>query len=140
MSVTDVMTRDVTTLNHNASLEFAEGLMLMREIRHIPIVDEEGAVVGMISNRDLFRSALAFAIGYGEKGRSTLQKSVKVKDVMVEPVITIPPGTTLAQAARLLVEHKVGCLPVVEDGRLRGIVTETDLLQQLFVTLDPVLS
>jgi CBS domain-containing protein len=130
VTVRDVMTKDVTTLHRNETLDVAEGLMFLSSIRHVPIVDDDGSVVGMLSNRDMFRSALAFAIGYGDKGRTAMQRTIRVKEVMVEPVITIGPGASMAEAARIMVEKKIGCLPVVEGGKLAGIITETDILRQ----------
>lgn len=132
--VKDLMKKDVTTLGRNDSLDMAEGLMVLGRIRHVPVLDDDGKVVGIVSSRDLFRSALAFALGYGEKGRSSLLKTVKVKEVMREPVFTIGPDATVAQAALVMVEQKVGCLPVVGDGRMVGIVTQTDLLRHVIAT------
>ena len=132
--VKDLMVKDVTTLGRNDSLDMAEGLMVLGRIRHVPVLDDDGKVVGIVSSRDLFRSAVAFALGYGERGRSSLLKTVKVKEVMREPVFTIGPDATVAQAALLMVEQKVGCLPVVQDGRMIGIVTQTDLLRHVIAT------
>lgn len=130
LTVKDMMSKDVKTLERNQTLDVAEALMLVSHIRHVPILEEDGTVVGMVSSRDIFRSALAFALGYGDRGRTAVQRLVKVKDVMVEPVVTIGPDASLAQAARLMVDGKIGCLPVIASGKLVGIVTEIDLLRQ----------
>jgi CBS domain-containing protein len=130
VTVKDVMCREVKTLERNPTLDVAEALMVVSRIRHVPIVEEDGTVVGMVSNRDIFRSALAFALGYGDRGRTAMHRLVRVKDVMVEPVVTIGPGASMAEAAGLMVEHRIGCLPVIENGKLLGIVTETDILRQ----------
>jgi CBS domain-containing protein len=79
----------------------------------------------------LFKSALAAALGYGEKGQQRLLKTLRVKEVMSEPVIAIGPDTTIREAATLMLEKKIGCLPVVTGHTLVGIVTETDLLRHL---------
>lgn len=102
--------------------------MELGRIRHIPVLDAD-RVVGVVSQRDLFQSALAFALGYGEKGKGTLLRTLNVKDVMSQPVVTTDPGIRITDAARLMLERKVGCLPVIEDGRLVGILTETDILR-----------
>jgi CBS domain-containing protein len=102
--------------------------MSLGRIRHLPVLDE-GRVVGVVSQRDLFRSALAVALGYGERAQKTLLKTLPVKEVMSEPAITIAPDATIQEATRLMLEHKIGCLPVVEGHTLVGIVTETDLLR-----------
>jgi CBS domain-containing membrane protein len=128
--VKDLMTVNVTTLGRNDTLDLADNVMTLDRIRHLPVLDE-GRVIGVVSQRDLFRSALATALGYGEKGQKMLLKTLRVKEVMSEPAITIAPEATVKEAARLMVEHKIGCLPVVERATLVGIVTETDVLRYL---------
>jgi CBS domain-containing protein len=126
--VRELMVTTVSTLRRNDTLDLADDLMSMGHIRHLPVLDE-GRVVGVVSQRDLFRSALAVALGYGERAQKTLLKTLPVKEVMSEPAITIAPDATIQEATRLMLEHKIGCLPVVEGHTLVGIVTETDLLR-----------
>jgi CBS domain-containing membrane protein len=126
--VRDIMVREVRTLDRNDTLDMADDLMTMERIRHIPVLDGS-RVVGVVSQRDLFRSALATALGYGEKGRRTLMHTFRAKDVMSEPAVSVGPDTSIRSAARLMLERRIGCLPVVEDGRLVGLVTETDILR-----------
>jgi CBS domain-containing protein len=128
--VTAVMTTRVATLDGNDTLDIADGVMTMARFRHLPVL-EAGRVVGVVSQRDLFRSALAAALGFGSQGQTALLKSLRVKEVMSEPAVTIGPEANVAEAARTMLEHKIGCLPVVSDGRLAGIVTESDLLREL---------
>jgi CBS domain-containing protein len=130
MPVSAVMTTRVATLDGNDTLDIADGVMAMARFRHLPVV-EHGRVVGVVSQRDLFRSALAAALGFGRQGQTALLKSLRVKEVMSEPAVTIAPEASIADAARAMVEHKIGCLPVVAGGTLAGIVTESDLLRQL---------
>lgn len=128
--VSDIMTKEVRTLGRNDTLDLAQDLMAFERIRHLPVLDE-GLVVGVVSQRDLFRSGLAIALGYGERAQQRLLKTLRVKEVMSEPPVTIAPDATVKEATRLMLEHKIGCLPVVERGALVGIVTETDLLRYL---------
>lgn len=128
LTVRDMMTTTVSTLGRNDTLDLADDLMRMGRIRHLPVLDE-GRVVGVVSQRDLFRSALAVALGYGERAQKTLLKTLTVKMVMHEPAVTIAPDATLTEATRLMLEHKIGSLPVVEGHTLIGIVTETDILR-----------
>jgi CBS domain-containing protein len=102
--------------------------MALKRIRHLPVLDE-GRVVGVVSQRDLFRSALATALGYGEKAQKTLLRTIRVKEVMSEPAITVSPEASAKEAIHLMLEHKIGCLPVIEGRTLLGIVTETDILR-----------
>ncbi|HSF29795.1 MAG TPA: CBS domain-containing protein [Candidatus Tectomicrobia bacterium] len=128
MKVKDIMAKEVTTLGRNDSLDLADDVMSLGRIRHLPVIDE-GRVVGLVSQRDLFKSALATALGYGETAQRKLLKTLRVKEVMSEPAVTIGPEATIKEAVRLMLEKKIGCLPVVQGHTLVGIVTETDLLR-----------
>ncbi|MBI2359239.1 MAG: CBS domain-containing protein, partial [Deltaproteobacteria bacterium] len=81
-----------------------------------------------LSQRDLFYSALVKALGVKHREQKDLMKTLRVREVMSQPVVTIPPDATVKQAARLMAEKKIGCLPVVEGEELVGLVTETDML------------
>jgi CBS domain-containing protein len=127
-TVKDIMTQNPATLERNETLDLAESVMNLGRIRHMPVVDD-GKLVGIVSQRDLFRSALITALGFGRKVTSALIKTIKVKEIMTEKVITIAPNASIKDAARQMIEKKIGCLPVVEEDRLIGLVTETDMLR-----------
>ncbi len=129
MKVRDIMVKEVATLDVNDELSLANDIMRLGRIRHLPVVDGT-RLVGIISERDLFRSSLAQALGYESKATRDLMKTLRIKDVMVTKVVTVTPDTELKEAVRMMVERKIGCLPVVEDDRLTGLVTETDVLMQ----------
>jgi CBS domain-containing membrane protein len=128
LRVRDLMTADVTTLKRNDNLTLADDIMRLGRIRHLPVLDENGQLAGLLTQRDLFRGALAQALGYGERAQRQLMGTLVVKEVMTSEVITTTPDTPLADAARVLMERKIGCLPVVEEGRLIGIITEGDFV------------
>jgi CBS domain-containing protein len=129
MQVRDVMTREVATLNRNDELSLADDLMRLGRIRHLPVIDEStGDLAGIISQRDLFRGALVRAFGYGEAAKRRVMKTIVVKEVMTTEVATIAPDESLQQAAKVMLEQKIGCLPVVEGEQLVGIVTEADFV------------
>lgn len=129
--VRDVMSPDVRTVERNDALSIADGVMRMERIRHLVVTDEDlpGEVVGVLSQRDLFLGALARALGYGSAGTKKVLETVPVKDVMTTAPLVIAPDSTLAEASRRMLEHKIGCLPVVEEGRLVGILTESDFVR-----------
>ena len=129
-TVKDIMTKEVSTLGRNDTVDVADDLMTLERIRHLPVLDD-GRVVGVVSQRDLFRSALAVALGYGENAQKKLLRTIRVKEVMHEPAITVSPEIAAKEAIRLMLEHKIGCLPVVEGHTLVGIVTETDILRSV---------
>ncbi len=126
-TVQDIMSAEVTTLGRNDTLLLAKDIMNLGRIRHFPVVEDD-ELVGVVSQRDLYRASLGTVMQYGEKAQRAFLESVAVKEVMVDP-ISIGPDATVRDAARLMMEHKIGCLPVLKDSRLVGIVTETDMLQ-----------
>jgi CBS domain-containing protein len=129
MKVQDLMVKEVATLDIEDELSLANDIMRLGRIRHLPVVAGE-QVVGIISERDLFRSSLAQALGYGNKDSREVMRTLHIKDVMVKKVITIPPDMELKDAVAIMVERKIGCLPVVQDDKLLGLITETDILVQ----------
>jgi len=129
MKVKDIMIKEVATLDVNDELSLANDIMRLGRIRHLPVVDGH-QLVGIISERDLFRSSLAQALGYGHRDTREMMKNLRIKDIMVAQVITVTPETALWDAVKMMVDHKIGCLPVVEQDRLVGLITETDILVQ----------
>jgi CBS domain-containing protein len=109
-------------------VEIADGVMTMGRIRHLPVVDGS-EVVGVLSQRDLFRSALGAALAFGIQRPQELMRMLEVGDVMTTPAVTIEPEALVQDAARAMEEKRIGCLPVVEKGRLVGILTDTDILR-----------
>ena len=129
-TVGQLMTRDLFTVRPDDVVDLAVSLMEWQHIRHVPVEDEEGRLVGLLSLRSLLRLMVR-----GLKGeRST--KPVAVRDVMRTQVVTVEPDMTLRDAIVQMRRNKVGCLPVVKDGRLVGIVTEHDFIELSSVLLD----
>ena len=129
MTVKEVMVKEIATLDVNDELSLAHDIMRLGRIRHLPVVDGS-RLVGLVSERDLFRSSLAHALGYAGSVSRDMMKTLRIKDIMVKEVTTISPEAKLFDAVKLMIEKKIGCLPVVEDDRLVGLITETDILQQ----------
>jgi CBS domain-containing protein len=133
MRVSEVMSRDVMTIDMAESCHEAASRMFRGKVRHLPVVDGAGRLVGIVTDRDL-RHRLLAPVVLREAGSVTVEsvlKGVPVSEIMSKSVVTVPPGEDLAAAARIMLEDKVGALPVVADGRVVGIVTETDLLRQI---------
>lgn len=128
LRVRDVMTKEVTTLKRNDQLSLANDIMQLGRVRHLPVLEDDGRLAGILSQRDLFRGALARALGYGQHAQRKMLDSLLVKEVMNTDVITTHPDTPLIEAARVLLERKIGCLPVVDGGQLVGILTEADFV------------
>jgi CBS domain-containing protein len=120
MQVKEIMSTAVEVVGRNDDLNTVEELMAAKKLRHVPVV-EDGELVGLVSQRDLFKAMMSSAMGYGEKAQKAYLHSVRVKEIMTDPVVTITPDTA----------EGIGCLPVVEGTTLVGIVTKTDLLRYL---------
>ena len=126
--VRDLMTTSVRTLGWNDKLSVADTLMRTERIRHLPVVDENGRLAGIVSQRDLFFSALVQAMGYGSASHDRMLSTIFVKEVMTEIVVTTTPETLVTAAAGVMVERKIGCLPVIEGDALIGILSESDVV------------
>ena len=127
-TVHDIMTTEVTTLGRNDSLQLVKDIMTLGRVRHFPVM-EDGKVVGVVSQRDLYKASLGSVMKYGEKAQRAVLEGIVVKEVMSDPPITIAPHASVQEAARLMMEKKIGCLPVLEGPQLVGLVTETDMLK-----------
>ena len=130
MHVKGIMAEDVVTIDRNDDLRLVDDIMAERHIRHIPVL-EDGQLVGLVTQRDLFKARMSSTMGYGEKAQRSFLHTVRVKEIMVYPVMTVSPEISVSVAAELMIREGIGCLPVVQEGRLAGIVTKTDLLQHL---------
>src|SRR4029453_15100097 len=130
MQVREIMSKDIEVVDRNDNLRTVEERMATKQLRHLPVL-EQGEVVGIVTQRDLFKATMSSAMGYGEKAQQAYLQSVHVKEIMIYPVVTVSPDTSVAAAADLIITKGIGCLPVVDDHRLIGIVTKTDLLRCL---------
>jgi CBS domain-containing membrane protein len=128
MTVRDLMTQDVLSVERNQKLTTADDVMRLGRVRHVLVLDETGALEGVVSQRDLFHGGLLKALGYGARAKDHALDSLLVKEAMRTELITTTPDASLQSAACLMAEHKVGCLPVLEAGRVVGILTEGDFV------------
>lgn len=127
-TVRDIMTTPVVTLAIGDTLLFADRLMKLGRIRHLPVVDGELHLVGLLTHRMILGAWLSRGNPSSED-RSEVAQSVPVEMVMEKDVQTIGPEAPAVEAAQLIERHKFGCLPVVEHGKLVGILTEADFLK-----------
>jgi CBS domain-containing membrane protein len=129
LHVSDIMTREVATLGRNETLRTADDVMRLGRIRHLPVVDDDGSLAGIVSQRDLFHGGLIKALGYGSHARGQALDTLVVKEAMTTEVVTTTPDTELDAAARVMLTKKIGCLVVVENEKIVGIVTEADFVK-----------
>ena len=133
--VKDIMTEVVEALRVGDSLDLADRIMRVGRIRHLPVVDGDDHLVGLVTHRTL----LAAWVSHGSPGTERINdiaREIPIEMVMVKDVLTIPPDAPAAEAARILEKHKYGCLPVVGSGKLVGIITEADFLRFARVHLE----
>lgn len=129
LKVEDLMTSKVISVRADDDLASLHDLMLDNHIRHIPVVDDEGCVVGLVSHRDLVGTAISGNEQLPGTELQQLLRSTKVREVMVTGVDTVDPSEEAEEAARIMLESKYGCLPVTENGELVGIITEADFVR-----------
>jgi acetoin utilization protein AcuB len=128
MRVRDMMTKDVITVPAEMPVLEARQLMVQKRIRHL-LVTENGKLVGIITDRDIRLNLPSPATSLSVWEVNYLLARLTVGEVMTRSVIVIDSERAVAEAARIMVEHKIGALPVVDGGRLVGIVTESDFVR-----------
>jgi len=121
MRVESYMSRAPITIRDDTDYWKAFEIMQEKDLHHIPVVNENNKVVGILTRRDLKIAAMHFG-----------EAQVEVSEVMHSPVVTIAPGELLAEAAKQMIDNRIGGLPVLDaNGQIVGILTETDLLRAL---------
>jgi CBS domain-containing protein len=131
MQVKDIMQRQVVTLGLEDSLDVAEDIMTLGRVRHLPVVAGESRLVGLVTQRDLLKASLASVLELGRAVEHDWLKAIPVRVVMTREIETSAPDDSLKSAVDRMIAKKIGCLPVVENGKLLGLLTETDCLQVL---------
>jgi len=125
MSLEMIMSTDLVTIGPDETLEKARKLMHDRKIHHLPVVDDDSKLVGLVT----LTNVLAATDSVLRQEDSRIQPSdVVIGDIMVTDVATVDEHASLRQAALFLERHRIGCLPVLSNGELKGIVTDTDFV------------
>ena len=127
--VRDLMTERVYALAPSDNLVALEDLMDSRHVRHVPVVDQEGDLVGLVTHRDLSRTVLGRLDDVPMSVERDLLRTRRVREIMTTEPDTVEPDLALKEAAAILLENKIGCLPVVEGMHLVGILTEADFVR-----------
>jgi acetoin utilization protein AcuB len=123
------MTPNPITITGDLSIAEAMEWMKRENVRRFPVIDKDRKLVGIVSRTDLLHASPSSATSLTMWEISYLLNQIKVKEVMSRDVITVTEDTTLEEAARLMVENKVGSLPVVRNSQLVGIITESDIFR-----------
>lgn len=129
MLVRDLMTENVIALQPEEDLSIANDLMAENAIRHLPVIDSTGELLGLVSHRDLVKVAYTTADFLPISDLNQLLSRTKVKEVMTREIETVDPDTTVEEAGTLMMENKFGCIPVCDGTHLVGILTESDFVR-----------
>jgi len=123
------MTGNLLVLEPGDNLQKLYDLMVEKWIRHVPIVNRERKLVGLVSHRDLLRFAFPLEKGLTFPRAREALANTKIEEIMVRDVETVGANTSIKEAVNILLENKYGCLPVVEKNELVGILTEADFVR-----------
>lgn len=131
LKVRDLMTDQVFSVTESDDLETASELMDSIQVRHLPVIDEEGMLVGILSQTDLIREGRFRAEELTLEGERQLLRTTRVGAVMTKDATTVGADEDIVEAGQTMLENKISCLPVVEGDRLMGILTESDFVRFL---------
>ena len=120
-----IMTTDLITVSLSTSLAEARSLMQDYRIRHLPVTNDGGELVGLLTQSDVLAATDSILRDDDNRIRA---KEILIQDVMVTKVATVDENASLRQAALFLEKHRIGCLPVVSEEKLVGIITDTDFV------------
>lgn len=125
ISLDTIMSTDLITIAPGENLEKARRLMHDKRIHHLPVVAEDERLVGLVTLTNVLAATDSFLRAADDRLHA---RNIKIEDVMVRDLATVDERASLRQAALFLEKHRIGCLPVVTDGQLKGIVTDTDFV------------
>ncbi len=135
--VKHLMTAPAISFFEEQTLPLADEIMRLKHLRHLPVVNERQHLVGIVSHRDLLSAQISNQTGMARDVRNAVQAHVRIGQIMTREVWTVQPDVPASVAAATLVDHKFGCLPVVDmAGVLIGIITEHDLLRYAVKVLE----
>ncbi len=136
MNVGDRMSQPVISVGPKEPIQDALNLMREKSVRRLPVVNDQGDLIGIISEQDLLEASPSDATSLSIWELNYLISKVTVDDVMTKEVITVKEDTPIQEAARIMADSKIGGLPVLRNGDVVGIVTETDLFKILLELLE----
>lgn len=128
ISVDDIMTRHPHTLETTANLADARRMMAEFDVRHIPVLDEAGDLVGLVTHRDVLEASSS-VLDQDEQERTRHDSHIVLEEVMTRELDLVDPRASLREAALLMRNHRHGCLPVLDGDELVGIITDTDFVE-----------
>ena len=135
-TVADLMITDLVTLKESDSLAKAKALMSEKNIRNLPVVDDEGNCLGMLTQREYLKHAFYLVSQFGTHQLAKKEAQTPVRNAMNKDILTVSASQSLRTAAEFFIENKYGSLPVVEDNKLIGILSPIDFVKLAYDMLD----
>lgn len=140
MNVDELMTRSPITVRPDTLMLDARHLMVEKKIRHLLVVGADGDLAGIVTDRDIRLNLPSRATSLSAQEITHLLSRLTVGEIMTRSVVTIGPDRPAREGAQLMLDHKIGALPVLDDGHLIGIITETDFVRAFVRTTAPASS
>jgi acetoin utilization protein AcuB len=137
MTIRELMAGGLITVRPETPVQQARDLMAKEKIRHLPVTAAGGALAGIVTDRDIRLNLPSRATSLSAGEINHLLTKLTVAEIMSRSVITIGPDRPARDGAQLMLEHKIGALPVLDDGHLVGIITETDIVRAFVRTTTP---
>ncbi len=129
ITVKELMRDQLYTLKPTNTVHQARNLMLNKHIRHIPIVDNNGKFIGLLTKRDILAASISSLAGIGNNERDELEDGIPISKIMTTDVVVAQEDTSLLDAAQHMLAQKHGCLPIFKGDQLVGILTESDFVR-----------
>lgn len=129
LTVKDVMTTDLVTLKDTDSVSRGRQIMGNKHVRHVPILNEAGEFVGLLTQRDVLAATVSVLADVDQQTIEDMESSIPIREIMTTAMTVVHEDTLLREAAKYLLELKVGCLPVLSNAQLVGILTEADFIK-----------
>jgi acetoin utilization protein AcuB len=140
MMIRELMTGGVITVRPETSVQQARDLLVKERIRHLLVTGPGGVLAGIVTDRDIRLNLPSRATSLSAQEITHLLSRLTVGEIMTRSVVTIGPDRPAREGAQLMLDHKVGALPVLDDGHLIGIITETDIVRAFVRTTAPASS
>lgn len=129
LKIKDLMSTPVFSLTESDSLHSARSLMDLQRIRHIPITTVDNVFIGLLTHRDILGATISQLAELDPETQQEIDAGIPIREIMRTDIATVDEDVSLKEAAQILLNHKYGCLPVVHNNALVGIVTEADFLR-----------
>ncbi len=129
ITVTELMMDQLYTLKPTNTVHQARDLMLDKQIRHIPIVDNSGKFIGLLTKRDILAASISSLAEINNTEREELEDGIPIAEIMITDVVVAQEDASLLNAAQHLLDQKHGCLPIFRGDKLVGILTESDFVR-----------